>query len=311
MISIVIPNYNGTELLRRNLPGVLEAARREVSAEVIVVDDASSDRSVELLREEFASVRVIANPRNLGFGRTCMAGALAAKGDILVLLNSDVSVEPDFLAPLREDLEDGEVFAVSAVDLLSGVPDAPCEVRHPKIRRGFFRFYTHAPVGKPPYDTLFVPGGYAAYRRSMFLELGGFEPLYEPFYWEDVDICYRAWKRGWRSVVDPRSRIRHEHEQGSILTTQGRARARAIDKRNRFLFLWRNVTSARMFIRHLISMALRFGLEWASLDLTFHRALLRALPKLGEALKGRRRDTACQLLEDREVFAKLVPTAPG
>ena len=72
MISIVIPNYNGVGLLRRNIPGVLAAAHEEPGTEVVVVDDASSDGSVDVLRREFPSARVVANERNVGFGRACI-----------------------------------------------------------------------------------------------------------------------------------------------------------------------------------------------------------------------------------------------
>ncbi len=307
MISIVIPNYNSKELLRQNLPGVLDAAQREDS-EVIVVDDASSDGSVGLLRCEFPSVHVVVNRHNVGFGGACMAGARVAKGDILVLLNTDVDVDPGFLAPLRADLEDEGVFAVSAVDLLSGTPEAPREVRHPSFRGGFFCFHRHRPCGGPPYETLFVPGGYAAYRKVAFMELGGFDPLYEPYYWEDVDICYRAWKRGWRSVVEPRSHVHHEHDHGSIAATQGPTKARAVDRRNRFLFLWKNVTSGRMLVlRHILPATLRVLFGWARMDFEYYLTLVGALGRLRAALRSRREESVLEGLTDEAVFARTAP----
>lgn len=308
MISIVIPNYNGEALLGRHLPGVIEAARREGSAEVIVVDDASTDGSVALLCNEFPSVNIIKLEENTGFGRACMAGVTAAKGDILVLLNTDVSVQPDFLGPLREDLEDEGVFAVSAIDLNRGSAEAPGEVRHPRFRRGFLVHAEHRPSGPPPYETVFAPAGYAAYKKEMFLALGGFDPLYEPFYREDFDVCYRAWKRGWRTVVEPRSLVRHEHERGAILTAHGRARARAMERRNRFLFVWKNVTSRRMlFFRHLAPVAARVLLGWAVLDLRYYVTLGRALVRLPAALRGRREERGVEKYSDGEVCARFGP----
>ena len=308
MISIVVPNYNGRELLRRNLPKVIEAAQREGRAEVIVVDDASSDGSLELLRSAFPSVRVVALERNAGFGRACMAGARAARGDVLVLLNTDVQVDADFLGPLREDIADESVFAVSAVDLNRGTPQAPREVNRPHFRRGFMVDVPYRAAGPPPFETIYAPGGYSAFRREMFLALGGFDPLYEPFYWEDYDICYRAWKRGWRTVVEPRSLVRHEHEKGAIRATHGRRSVERVSRRNRFLFVWKNVTSRRMFLfTHLLPVAFRLLFGWIALDLRYYLALGRALGRLGVALERRQEERRAERLSDEEVFARLRP----
>ncbi len=306
MISIVSPNYNGRELLRKHLPGVIEAARRETRAEVIVVDDASRDDSVALVRGEFPSVRLVALEENVGFSRACMAGARAARGDVLVLLNSDVSVEPDFLAPLREDMADESVFAVSAVDLNSGTPEAPEELKRPCFRRGFLVYAPRRAAGPPPFETAFAPGGYMACRKSMFLALGGFDPIFEPFYWEDYDLCYRAWKRGWRTVVEPRSRIRHEHEAGAIATHFRRRRIKRVARRNKFLFVWKNVTSRRMLVlRHLLPMAVRLLIGWLALDFGYYLTLARALGRLRPALERRREEQRAEKVSDDELFARL------
>ena len=308
MISIVIPNYNGRELLRQNLPGVLDAARVEGSAKVIVVDDASGDDSAALVRGEFPSVRVVELGENVGFGRACMAGARAARGDILVLLNSDVSVTPDFLGPLREDLADETVFAVSAVDLDASTPEAPAEVNHPHLQRGFLVPHKHRPSGPPPHETMYTRGGYSAYRKEMFLELGGFDPLYEPFYWEDIDICYRAWKRGWRSLVEPRSLVHHERTHSAIRTAYSRRLVRWIYRRNKFLLSWMNLTSKRMlYLRHLPWVLLHALLRWIILDFGWYLALDRALGRLGMVLERRREERLAQRLSDEEVFKRFRP----
>ncbi len=111
--SIVIPNWNGRDLLEKYLPSVVNSIAGLPGSEVIVVDNASEDGSAEFMREKFPSVRVLAQTRNLGFGGGSNAGFAAAKNDIVVLLNSDMRVEPDFLAPLLEGFTDEKVFAVS------------------------------------------------------------------------------------------------------------------------------------------------------------------------------------------------------
>jgi glycosyltransferase involved in cell wall biosynthesis len=111
--TVVIPNWNGRDLLERYLPSVIEALAGNPANEILIVDNGSADGSAGMLRERFPSVRVLALDRNLGFGGGSNAGFRAAKNDIVVLLNSDMRVEPDFLAPLLAGFTDEKVFAVS------------------------------------------------------------------------------------------------------------------------------------------------------------------------------------------------------
>jgi GT2 family glycosyltransferase len=113
--SIVIPNYNGAHLIRKNLPVVLEAVK---DAEVIVVDDASNDDSVKLLKSKFPQVRLVVNPKNLRFAKACNAGVNKAKGEVIVLLNNDVWPEKDFLKPLKSHFTDKQVFAVGCMEIV-------------------------------------------------------------------------------------------------------------------------------------------------------------------------------------------------
>src|SRR4051812_47127658 len=111
--SVVIPNWNGRDLLEKYLPSIVTALAGNPDNEIVVVDNGSEDGSAEFVRAKFPDVNLVALPRNLGFGGGSNAGFRAAKNDIVVLLNSDMRVAPDFLAPLLEGFHDPEVFAVS------------------------------------------------------------------------------------------------------------------------------------------------------------------------------------------------------
>src|SRR5579863_5162978 len=111
--SIVIPNWKGRDLLEKYLPSVIAAVEDHPGSEIIVVDNGSDDGSVELMRERFPEVTVLALPQNLGFGGGSNAGFRAAKNDIVVLLNSDMRVDRGFLAPLLDGFQDENTFAVS------------------------------------------------------------------------------------------------------------------------------------------------------------------------------------------------------
>src|SRR5215831_9740259 len=111
--SVVIPNWNGKDLLAKYLPPLMEALAGNPENEIIVVDNGSTDGSADFVRTAFPEVKVLPLPVNLGFGGGSNAGFREARNDIVVLLNSDMRVAPDFLAPLLEAFTDPEVFAVS------------------------------------------------------------------------------------------------------------------------------------------------------------------------------------------------------
>ena len=123
-VSIIIPNWNGADLLHAYLPSVLAAKEKFCGkAEVIVVDDASTDASVTLLQEKFLSVKTVIHNHNKGFGQACWSGAQAAESPLLIFLNSDVEVKSDFIDPLASSFEDETVFAASPlIFILLSIP---------------------------------------------------------------------------------------------------------------------------------------------------------------------------------------------
>src|SRR5713101_1932981 len=112
--SVVIPNWNGRDLLETYLPSVIRALAGNSGNEIVVVDNGSSDDSAEFVHQNFPQVKLLKLDRNLGFGGGSNAGVRAARNDIVVLLNSDMRVAPDFLQPLLEGFHHPRVFAVSA-----------------------------------------------------------------------------------------------------------------------------------------------------------------------------------------------------
>ncbi len=115
-VSIIIPNYNGAKLLAKNLPGVLTAAHNySRNTEIIVVDDGSVDESCEELKK-FPEVKVIIKKTNEGFSSACNLGAAKAGGEIIVLLNTDVCPQENFLDFLIPRFDDPNVFGVGCLD---------------------------------------------------------------------------------------------------------------------------------------------------------------------------------------------------
>jgi GT2 family glycosyltransferase/glycosyltransferase involved in cell wall biosynthesis len=250
--TVVIPNWNGRDLLEKYLPSAIAALAGHPDNEIIVVDNGSADGSADFVRQAFPGVKVLALDRNLGFGGGSNAGFREAKNDVVVLLNNDMQVSPDFLAPLLEGFRDELVFAVSCQIFFRD----PAKLREETgLTQGWWQD-GGLKVGHridPGVDDLFPcfygGGGSCAFDRRKFLELGGFDELLAPFYMEDTDLGYMAWKRGWKVLYQPRSIVYHEH-RGTIGKRFSEAQIQAVLKKNRLLFCWKNIHDWRRLAAH-------------------------------------------------------------
>jgi GT2 family glycosyltransferase len=298
--SIVIPNWNGRNLLAKYLPSVLEAAGGNPANEVIVVDNGSADGSGEFLRETFPTVHVVALEENRGFGGGSNAGVAAARNDIVVLLNSDMRVAPDFLAPLLAAFTGDNVFAVSCQIFFSDPARRREEtgLTEGRWHRGALQVGHRADDRiTEPYPCFYGGGGSCAFDRRKFLELGGFDELFAPFYFEDADLGYLAWKRGWQVIYQPRSVVWHEH-RGTIGRHYSDARIRAVLEKNRLLFCWKNIHEWPRLAGHFV-----FAVAGAVVRGNLN-GLLRAVRQLPGALRARRRARALAVVSDTEALRR-------
>lgn len=101
-------------------------------------------------------------------------------------------------------------------------------------------------------DTAWVSGGSGAFRKSMWKKFGGMNPIFNPFYWEDIDLSYRAVKAGYKILFDPTSIVVHEHEQGIIKQEYSAFHVKTIAYRNQFLFIWKNSSDLHVWIEHVL-----------------------------------------------------------
>jgi len=210
---VVIPTLNACALLAEALASI-EA--QTIPVDVIVVDNASSDGTLDLLATRFSRVTVIRNEENLGFGRAVNRGAAAAgDADVIVLVNNDAVCAPDFVARLLAPFADPAVGMVAGVLLQGSAPEridsAGIEL---DTTLGSWDYLWNQPVGAldGARDPVGPCGGAAAYRLHAFRELGGFdEALFA--YWEDVDLALRFREAGWGCVLASGARALHEHGQ--------------------------------------------------------------------------------------------------
>jgi len=288
--SIIIPNWNGERLLKKNLPAVFQSQAKEV----IVVDNGSKDGSVallEILQNKYSQLKVILNQKNLGFAKAVNQGVKIAKNEIVVLLNNDVVPEADFLKPLVKDFEDEKIFAVS-------LNEPQWSWAKGKWIKGFVE-HEVGPKTKKPHLSFWASGGSAAFRRSIWLKLGGLDEIFAPFYWEDIDLSYRAWKRGFKVLWEPQSVVHHQHE--STIGSQFSQRyVDLISQRNQLLFIWKNITNLKMRSVHKIFLWKKL-LTHPGYFKPFGAALSRVFLITPRWFKESRE----QEVSDREIFKKF------
>jgi len=292
-VSIVIPNFNGEDLLRENIPFILTARDCPGNdiGEIIVVDDGSTDESVNLLKKNFPDIKLIKHRINRGFSAAVNTGARFSKGKLIVLLNSDVRPEKDFLVAALPHFENRKVFAVSLHEKGYGAAI------------GIFKdgFIVHEP-GKEDSSkhlTFWVSGGSGVFRRDIWMELGGMdEKLLSPAYWEDLDLCYRALKRGYKLIWEPNARVSHEHE--STISKLSTARFRRIKERNQLLFVWKNLTSLSLFRKHVSGLFKRLVKSPG-----YIRIVLMALGKIRDVARLRKKEKKETRISDEAIFASF------
>jgi GT2 family glycosyltransferase/glycosyltransferase involved in cell wall biosynthesis len=296
--SIIVLNWNGRHLLEECLPALLRAVESDGrDHEVIVVDNGSTDGSPEWVRNNHSCVKLVQLEENLGFGEGNNKGAGAANRPILVFLNNDMIVQPDFLDPLIRSLSDPDVFAAtSQVSFPEGKRREETGNTGAYWTRGYLNL-EHRPIERANYrkdlPVLWAGGGSSAYHRQRFLELGGFAPIFSPCYVEDTDLSYRAWRRGWRSVLAANSKVLHKHRSSTRTRFKENQIHRLVEER-KIWYLWRNF-QIRTLAKHLLLLPSNLS---RNSDFAAYLKSMRRLPQV----IGKRILEPGRFLSDKELF---------
>ena len=201
--------------------------------EIIIVDDGSDKEVRRLIRDSGiggdktgantgantatatdANIKVITNKKNLGFAPTMNIGCKGAKGELLILLGSDVRFKKGLPTNLTERFkEDLELFAISFKQ--EEKDGSLVGKNHVIFENGFPAHFKTDNVNRG--ENAFADGGSSIVRKKYFDKLGGFNELYAPFYWEDVDLSYRAYSRGWKIEFEPEIFVEHHHGATRVL----------------------------------------------------------------------------------------------
>ena len=231
-VSVVIVSYNVADLLLTAIDSALtDMARAGVAGEVIVVDNASEDNSAAMVRASYPNVRLIENAANVGFGRAANQGMLAAKGELVVVLNPDASVQPGFFAAVRDYLaQEPRVGLVGphvrqpdastqstcrrsytlATAFLESTPFQWWFGETPALQRFYCRDLDETQAAKVDW----VVGACLIVRREAMQAVGGFDPRFF-MYFEETDWCRRIREAGWDVGYFPGAHVLHHESQSA------------------------------------------------------------------------------------------------
>lgn len=298
-----MPNYNGKTLLEENLPPLISAMEAWSGEwELIVVDDCSRDYSREFILREFPRIQLLCNEANLGFSGTCNVGMRAARHSLALCINTDVLVEQGFIAPLMEHFSDVSLFAVSP-NVIACSEGKNQGIVHGQYGKGVLKgSFATLQEQQPLRENLYAIGACVVYDIEKFRALGGYSELYSPYLFEDLDISYRAWKRGWRSIYDPRSTV--HHLSSATINKQGKRRKRHIYFRNRFLFHWANLNDIGMIVNHATHILIRLCVSFLWGDFNYYTSFFSALKRLGKVKAVRAQEKDYAVLKDRHILAR-------
>lgn len=224
-LSIIIVNYNVKEFLQ-NLLHSIEKASQHLTKEIIIVDNASDDGSVEFIQEKFPQVRLIINNKNLGFGKANNIGLKEAKGNFILLINPDTLVAEDTFDKMINFFKNQPQVGLAGCKILN--PDGTLQLACRRSFPGPWTSFTKVtglsalfPKSKifakynltyldenQTYEVDAISGSFMMMRKEVYEMIGGFDEQFF-MYGEDLDFCYRVQKSGYKVFYVHSTQIIH------------------------------------------------------------------------------------------------------
>lgn len=265
-VSVVILNYNGEKLLRQFLPSVVH---HSPEADIIVADNGSSDQSLEILKTEFPSVRVIALENNYGFCGGYNRALKQVQSDFYVLLNSDVEVTPGWLAPLLSLMNTNPDVAAVQPKILSW--HSPKKFEYAGAAGGFIdaygypfcrgRIFEYVEADQGQYDDeraiFWATGACFMIRSEVFHRFGGFdEDLFA--HMEEIDLCWKINRAGEKIMYTGRSKVYHV---GAGTLGYESPRKTFLNFRNNLVLIYKHLDTGEL----LFKLPFRILLDWLAM----------------------------------------------
>ena len=272
-ISIIIPVYKNSDIFYQ----YLKINKKYFDGcEVIVINDYPLENITKQVKDICPEYIVINNKKNFGFAGNVNRGVKNSTRNYVMLLNSDVVLKDNsFLNALDYFKKDQKLFAVTFAQIEK-------DGKTVGANRAYFinGLINHSHPSSDIYhlsSNFWAEGGSSIFKRKLFVNLGLLDELYNPFYWEDIDLSYRAWKVGCKILYDPNVKVEHHHES-TISKYFDKSKILKIAFRNQLIFHWKNLTDQDLILKHL------FNIPKFIFIPGFFDALIR-LPKILQARK--------------------------
>lgn len=291
-ISIIIPVYKNYEMFYKYL--VINKEYFD-GCEVIIMNDYHLENISKTVKQIYLEAIVINNKKNLGFAGNVNKGVLKAKNNYVFLMNSDVVLKDNsFLKALEYFKKDRKLFAV-------GFAQIEKDGKIVGANRGYFKngLINHSnqpisnfyPPAGEPIPNFWAEGGSSILKKKLFIDLGLLDELLNPFYWEDIDLSYRAWKAGYKILYDPSIKVEHHHES-TIGKYFDKRKVLKIAFRNQLIFNWKNLTDKKLIFEHLLNFP----------KLIFIPGFFDALIRLPKILQARKKTIKLFIKSDKEIL---------
>lgn len=289
-ISIIIPVYKNYELFFQ----YLQLNKKYFDGcEVIILNDFPLEKIATQVKKIYPEAIVIDNTVNKGFAANVNQGVIKSTRDFVFLMNSDVILNNNLLVEaLKHFYKDNKLFAV-------GFAQIEKDGKIVGANRAYFQngLINHSGLSSDIYhlsSNFWAEGGSSIFSKKLFIDLGLLDELYNPFYWEDIDISYRAWKTGYKILYDPNIKVEHHHES-TIGKYFDRSKIMRIAFRNQLIFHWKNLTDKSLILKHIANIP-RF---------IFIPGFFDALVKLPQILQARRKTVKLFVKSDRDILSQF------
>ena len=255
------------------------------------MNDYSQENIIKKVKKIYPEAIVVNNKRNLGFAGNVNRGVLKATRNYVFLMNSDVVLNNNFfLKSLEYFKKNRRLFAV-------GFAQIEKDGKTVGANRAYFQNglinHSHQPVTSHQslITNFWAEGGSSIFNKKLFIELGLLDELYNPFYWEDIDLSYRAWKAGYKVLYDPNVKVEHHHES-TIGKYFDKSKILRTAFRNQLIFHWKNLTDRDLIFKHLLNIP----------KFIFIQGFFDALIRLPKIILSRKKTIKLFVKSDKEIL---------
>ncbi len=248
-ISIIIPVYKNYDMFYK----YLEINKKYFDGcEVIIGNDFPKENITKYVKRIYKEAVVFNNKKNLGFPGNVNKGVKLAKRPYIFLMNSDVILKNDsFKKSINFFKKNKKLFAIAFSQKEINGQIVGCNQGY--FENGLINHTRRSNLNKLVTLNFWAEAGASIFKRKLFINLGMMDEIYRPFYWEDVDLSYRAWKAGYQIIFTKNILVEHHHES-TIGKYFDQKRIKKIAFRNQLIFNWKNITDKGLLLNHFINL---------------------------------------------------------